>query len=254
MISTSRRLAFLFSLLAAFGLWQLAAVRTNAPLILPAPLDVFRCIGKNVRDPAFLLSFGASCLRVLLAILLVLTTGSMFGLCSGLSGVFRSFITFPLAFIRAVPVVAIILLSVFWLGSSALPVFVALLMSLPVMVDSVAGGITKIPPRLLDAAKVYGFSKRKILFHVYLPAVAPSFFSGARTVFGLSWKVVVAGEVLVLPRFGAGTLLYTAKVHLETAQVFAIAILMVAVCFCLEAVFTACLPSDMFTGKRKRHA
>jgi NitT/TauT family transport system permease protein len=235
----SKRIAFLLSLLVAFGLWQLASVRVNAPLILPAPLTVFRCIGENVRNPVFLLSFGTSCLRVVFAILLVLVAGSLCGLCAGLSGVFRSFIAFPLAFIRAVPVVAIILLSVFWLGSSALPVFVALLMSLPVMVDSVAGGITKIHPRLLDAAKVYGFSKRKLLFHVYLPAVTPNFLSGARTVFGLSWKVVVAGEVLVLPRFGAGTLLYTAKVHLETAQVFAIAILMVAVCFCFEAVFAA---------------
>ena len=174
----SKRLAFVLSLLAAFILWQLAAVRVNAPLILPSPVDVFRCIGENVRDPLFLMSFGASCLRVLFAIALVLAAGSLCGLCSGLSGVFRSFIAFPLAFIRAVPVVAIILLSVFWLGSSALPVFVALLMSLPVMVDSVAGGITKIPPRLLDAAKVYGFSKRKLLFHVYLPAVAPNFFFG----------------------------------------------------------------------------
>jgi ABC-type nitrate/sulfonate/bicarbonate transport system ATPase subunit/ABC-type nitrate/sulfonate/bicarbonate transport system permease component len=233
----SRPLAFGLSLLALSGFWQAAAMHLNSPLILPLPSEVFRQLLLGLGSPVFLRHFGISCLRSLLAIGLTLAAGSVSGLGAGLSAAFRAFAAVPLAIIRAVPVAAIILLAVFWLGSDALPVFVALLMGLPVMTDAVAAGITKIPARLVDAAKVYRFSRRKLLFHVYIPAALPNFLSGLRSVFGLSWKVVVAGEVLVLPRYGAGSLLYTAKVHLETAQVFAIVILMVIICLALETLF-----------------
>jgi ABC-type nitrate/sulfonate/bicarbonate transport system ATPase subunit/ABC-type proline/glycine betaine transport system permease subunit len=160
------------------------------------------------------------------------------GFLSGLVPAFRGLLSFPLALVRAIPVVAIVLLSVFWFGASILPVFVASLMGIPVMVDNVAGGIRAIPPRLLAACRVYGFSQGRLIRQVYIPGIRGPFLAALRTVFGLAWKVTVTGETLVLPRFGAGSLLYTAKVHMETGEVFAIALLMVLVCCVMERVLS----------------
>jgi NitT/TauT family transport system ATP-binding protein len=151
---------------------------------------------------------------------------------------FRDILIFPLTFARAIPVVAIVLLSVFWFGASAQPVLGAVLMGIPVMVDHVSAGIRAIPTRLLDACRVYDFTKSGLIRHVYIPGIRGPFLAGTRTVFGLAWKVTITGETLVLPRFGAGTLLFTAKVHLETAEVFAIALLMVLVCCIMESLLS----------------
>jgi len=38
---------------------------------------------------------------------------------------------------------------------------------------------------------------------------------------GLTWKVVIAGEVLAQPLHGIGTGMFQAKLYLETGEVFA---------------------------------
>jgi ABC-type nitrate/sulfonate/bicarbonate transport system ATPase subunit/ABC-type nitrate/sulfonate/bicarbonate transport system permease component len=234
---TFRRLMMPLSALVFFAVWQTAAVTVSSDLILPPPGVVLGWVFQHGTEAVFLRHLGSSCLRVLFAIVLTILAGSVLGICSGLFGSFRVFLSFPLTVIRAAPVVSIILLAVFWLGTNALPVFISALMALPVMIDSVSGGIQKTPQRLVDVMRVYGFSRVKILRHVFIPAAFPGFLSGSRSVFGLCWKVVAAGEVLALPRFGAGSLLYSAKLHLETTKAFAITVVLIVLCFLFENGF-----------------
>jgi ABC-type nitrate/sulfonate/bicarbonate transport system ATPase subunit len=133
-------------------------------------------------------------------------------------------------------------------------VFIAALMALPVMVDSAASGIRKTPARLRDAMRVYGFSRAMLLRHVYIPGAAPAFFAGARSVFGMCWKAVAAGEVLALPRFGAGSLLYGAKVQLETTEVFAVTVVLIVLCFAFEGIFSLCAKAFGGTKRKKKTA
>ena len=73
----------------------------------------------------------------------------------------------------------------------------------------------------------------------------PYFFSGGLSAFGLSWKVVVAAEILCLPKQAVGSALQTAKVHIETVDVFAITMSIILISFALETV------AAVFIKKRK---
>jgi NitT/TauT family transport system permease protein len=76
---------------------------------------------------------------------------------------------------------------------------------------------------------------------VYLPSLFPFLASAGRTALGLTWKVVVAAEVLSIPRLGVGAELQEARIMLETAQVFAwtaVAILLSAVTDILFSLLT----------------
>ena len=125
------------SVIAFLAVWRLAALAANSALILPPPAAVLRWIAHNGTRAEFLHHIGASCARAGTAIALTIALGSALGICAGLSPSFRALIAFPLTVIRAAPVVSLILLAVFWLGTNALPVFVAALMALTVMIDSV---------------------------------------------------------------------------------------------------------------------
>jgi ABC-type nitrate/sulfonate/bicarbonate transport system ATPase subunit/ABC-type nitrate/sulfonate/bicarbonate transport system permease component len=237
------------SILVFLLAWELASRAIGSPLILPSPEAVARWFLRHGGSPLFLRHLGASCLRALGASAVTLVLGTCLGLGAGLSPGFRSFTAFPLTVIRAVPVVSIILLAVFWLGSNLLPLFIAALMALPVMTDAVAAGIRNTPRRLVDAMGAYGFSRLRLLRHVYVPSCTPNFLGGLRSSFGLCWKVVAAGEVLTLPDYGAGTLLYSQKVRLETAGVFAVTVTLVVLCFVLEGVLS--LPQGcLFRAKK----
>ncbi len=111
-------------------------------------------------------------------------------------------------------------------------------MTLPVMSGAIAQGVKQIDKKLVDMANVYQFSKKQKITHIILPQVLPYFFSGCVTAFALSWKVVVASEVLSLPKNGIGTALQMSKMHIETADVFAYTIATIALSFLFEKVLS----------------
>jgi len=72
---------------------------------------------------------------------------------------------------------------------------------------------------------------------VRLPAAAPHLVAGARSALGLSWKVVVAGEVLSQPLRALGSGLQDSRVLLETPRVLAWAAATIFLCGLTEWLF-----------------
>lgn len=209
----------------------------HAPLILPSPADVFKTVFVLSGDRIFWSNIAATFIRCLLSFFISLVLGTVAGIICGVSVFMRNFLSVPLSVIRSTPVVSFILLALFWFDSSSVPVFVSVLMTLPVMVTSVISGFTERNSRLSAMACLYGFSRFQRFRWITMPAVLPFFLTGAVSCFGLTWKVVAAGEVLCLPKLGSGTLLQTAQVHLETGQVMAVTLVLVVLSFVLEKLF-----------------
>ena len=210
-------------------LWYGLARIVNAALILPYPHSVIIRLMTLVQNKNFWLSFGMTLLRVFISFKITLLLGFVFGLLSADYPAFKNLIAFPLAVIRATPLIAFILLALFWFKSSGLPVFVAVLMSLPVMISAVEKGFehTKENQEKLFKASCYGINGLRAFYYIRFPAAKASIFSGAESSFGLCWKVIAAGEVLSLPKYAAGTMMQQAQVHLETCDVLALTLVLV---------------------------
>lgn len=230
-------IAYILSLIFIFILWIVLARLINASLILPGPAAVFKAMGALLKNPAFYRAFGWTFGRVLLSFAISVAAGILLGVLCGLSEFAHHFFELPLAVIRATPVVAFILIALFWFKSGTVPVFVSVLMTLPIMTTAVSNGFYKSEQKLLAMAKVFSFSKRQIFRYIQLPSLIPFLLNGMVSTFGLTWKVITAGEVLSLPRNAAGTMLQRAQVHLETPTVIAITIILVTVSFILEKLF-----------------
>ncbi len=230
-------LAYILSLVVILVLWIVVSRIINAPLILPTPASVFSSATNLIKTQAFWRAFAHTFLRVIISFVITVLVGTIIGLACGFSSFTRDFFELPLAIVRATPVVAFILVALFWFKSGTVPVFVCVLMTLPIMTTSVANGFTKSDEKLLAMAKVFKFTRGQIFRYIQLPSIIPFFLNGMVSCFGLSWKVVAAGEVLSLPKYAAGTMLQKAQVHLETSTVMALAILLVLVSFILEQLF-----------------
>ncbi|MCI1209222.1 MAG: ABC transporter permease subunit [Treponema sp.] len=230
--------AVLLSAVLIVVIWEAGARVLHAPLILPAPSAVFQRFFELSRSSFFWKNVGFTAIRCFAAFGISLLAGTLLGIGCGMSASFNNFVAFPLAVLRSTPVVSFILLALFWFDSSVVPVFVAVLMTLPVMITAVASGFSAVDEKLLAMAKIYGLSFRQQFLYIKIPAVVPFFLSGAVSSFGLSWKVVAAGEVLSLPRYGAGTLLQKAQVHLETQEVVAVTFVIVLLSFVFEKLLS----------------
>jgi NitT/TauT family transport system permease protein len=229
--------AYILSVLVILAAWVFVSKLINAELILPSPFEVFSSMGSLVKTKAFWQAFTHTFLRVIISFTITVVLGTALGITAGFSKFLRDFFELPLAVIRATPVVAFILIALFWFKSGTVPVFVSVLMTLPIMTTAVANGFSKADEKLMGMAKVFCLTRSQIFKYIQFPSLVPFLLNGMVSSFGLTWKVVAAGEVLSLPKYAAGTMLQKAQVHLETSTVIAVAIILVLVSFILEQVF-----------------
>jgi NitT/TauT family transport system permease protein len=176
-------------------------------------------------------------LRGLAAFAISSALGIAAGLTSGLRPSFGAALAPLLTAIRATPVLALALIALLWFPSDFVPIFTAFLMAFPVMTTSAAEGAKAADPRLLEMSRLFRVPRRKVLLDLRLPAAAPHLIAGAKSSLGLSWKVVVAGEILSQPDRALGTGMQGARMLLETSSVFAWALAAVALCALTEWAF-----------------
>ena len=230
---TRERICKFISPIILLLIWYALAAIIAAPLILPFPHSVLIRLCELSRTMLFWKAFTVTFMRVLIAFMISLIAGFFLGLIAADSKLFAAFLEFPLSLVRATPLIALILPALFWFSSDVVPVFVAVLMCLPIMITASQKGFEKNPENIEKLFKAIsrGFTGFKAFRYIRLPAAMPAFLSGAESSFGLAWKVVAAGEVLSIPRNAAGTLMQQAQVHLETTDVLAITFTLIIICY-----------------------
>ncbi len=219
-------------------MWGFAAYAVHAPFILPGPIAVLGDFLDLIQDSGFHREIVATIARGLAAFCLSLGLALVLGCVSGVSDAGAAALRPWLAVIKSTPVVSVILIALLWFGSSVVPVFVSVLMTLPVMTEALAKGIRETDRKLLEMARLYRFRKRDILLRIQLRSAVPFLLAGAGSALGLTWKVVVAGEILGLPKTGLGTAIQTARVQLESLRVFSLTIMAILLCVISEFVFS----------------
>ncbi len=250
---TRSRLIAAGSTVCMLLVWQAASSMLAESFILPSPADVAADMARFVISPSFSSTIAATCARSLSAFIISVSLSLILGVASGSRAGIEATIKPWMSLIKATPVVSFILLALLWFGSSFVPVFVSVLMTLPVMTEAILQGMKNTDPRMLEMAHAYRFSRFRVLFHVRLPSVLPFFLGGAGSALGLTWKVVVAGEILGSPRYGIGSAMQTAKTHLETQRVFTLTLCAVVLSALTEVVFSrlAALASRHDMGARE---
>jgi len=217
--------------------WKLAATAVGTDIILPAPERVFTTLAHIAGTTRFLSALGATALRGLAAFGISMVLGMAFGFGAGTSRRFEALLGPGLTVIRATPVLAVILIALIWFPAGIVPIFSAVVMAFPIVAADVAAGVRSADQRLLDMARSFSVSKRDASLLIRLPSAMPHVVSAAKNAVGLSWKVVVAGEVLSQPVNALGTGMQNARVMLETAEVFAWAVVGVLLCALSDLAF-----------------
>lgn len=219
-------------------LWSAAALAINAPFILPGPAAVFTDLLSLLGTTVFRSELLATLFRGLAAFTVSFVLSLILGCISGISDLGAAALKPWMSVVKSTPVVSIILIALLWFGSSFVPVFVSVLMTLPVMTEALARGIRETDRKLMEMAKIYRFRKRDILLRIQLGSAFPFLLAGSGSALGLTWKVVVAGEILGLPRTGLGTAIQTARVQLESLRVFSLTIMAIGLSVASEYLFS----------------
>lgn len=215
-------------------LWQLAAMITAMPLILPTPVTALKSLFALLATGAFYLDVAATIYRCLLGMILSFVLGLLCAAVAYKSAAVRSLLSLPVNFLKATPVMAVIIYALLLLTSNNVPVFVCFLMCYPVVYINVLSGLDSMETEYLEMARVFEVNGRDRFRWLYLPSIEPEIKASLNLIAGLSWKSVVAAEVLSVPKFSMGYNLLNSKIYFETGELFAWIISIVALAYAFE--------------------
>lgn len=219
-------------------IWQLAALIVDASILLPTPLEVFGQLAGVFSSSDHWADLWATIVRSLESFVLIVALSLLFGLLIGESRDLQLFFKPLLAVIRATPVMALILLAFIWFKTGTVPIFSALLMGFPVMYENIITGFSSRSPELLEFARVYGLDRRQVLREITIPSLMPYIIAGSRGALGMTWKVVIAAEVLTVPPEGIGSAMQYAQINLETSEVMAWTVIAIILTALSDALFS----------------
>ncbi|MGI5976988.1 MAG: ABC transporter permease [Candidatus Limivicinus sp.] len=221
------------------AVWQLSYYAVGSGLLLASPADTLKRLLSMVAEGEFWLIIGSSFLRIMWGFFTGLVLGIILAVAAAKWKTVHSLLQLPMNIIKATPVASFVILALIWISGRRLSSFISFLMVLPMVWSNVYEGIRAADPKLLELAKVYRLTAFQKLKAVYIPAVMPYLLSVSRVAMGFAWKAGIAGEVIAVPKNTIGAQLYDAKVYLETTDLFAWTVVIIALSVIIEKLFTA---------------
>lgn len=231
-----RPLRALAVLLFWLGLWALAAALVGQELLLPSPLQVLRRVFALAGSADFYRTVANSILRILSGILSGTLLGVLLAALTESSKTARALLAPMMTLVKSTPVASFIILALIWIGRSAIPACIAALMVLPVVWANVSAGLAGRDQQLLEMAKVFGFSRKTTLRRITVPSVLPHLRAALCSALGLGWKAGIAAEVLTVPPYSIGKMIFESKTYLETTSLFAWTLTVILLSVLIERV------------------
>jgi NitT/TauT family transport system permease protein len=201
--------------------WYLGARAAGNDFILPGPGRVVTQMGKLLLLPDFYFNLLVTILRGFLGFVISLLLASLMGFAAGIWPAFRHAVFPLLTALRSTPVISFILLALIWVGSDRVPVFIAFLTMFPILCTSILDGIKNTDRELITMAKSFRVPQTRVFSGIFLPSIAPFFFSGLTSAMGFGWRAIIIGEVLSQPVLGIGSRMKDAQNYLQVSTLIA---------------------------------
>jgi NitT/TauT family transport system permease protein len=212
-------LSFVFLL----GLWWLAAtINLASDVFLPSPYQVGTRLVELAKQGTLWTDMKASVLRITIGFListaLAVPIGALIGIYRGVEAAVEP----PISFIRYMPAVAFVPLTIVWVGlgeeQKYLMVFIGTFFQQVLLFQD---NVRRVPREYVDIGYTLGLSEPRIIGRIVLPAAAPAMWDTLRITLGWAWTYLVVAE-LVAASSGLGYRSLVAQRFFETDVIFVV--------------------------------
>ena len=185
--------------------WQLWAISLPADTRAPYPTKVLTTLAALTASGDLPSALVQSLGRVLAGFACALVLGGSLGVLMGSSRAWRDNLDPIIESFRPIAPMAVLPIAILWFGTGtpAALAIVTYAAFFPLLVNTVHG-VSRVDRKLLLAAQTMGVPRARILRHVLLPAALPAVLLGARLAMGVAWTAIIAAELAVGAKSGAG--------------------------------------------------
>lgn len=206
-------------MLAILLAWELYGRNTN-PILFTYPTAVARAAVEMTLDGTLLKALGQSITVLAAGLALGTIAGVAFGLLTGRSAVAAALLDLPVNALYATPMVALIPVLVLWFGfgTTARIVIVTLFVVFPVLINTTRG-VREVDPRLVEVARTFRSSERRLWLDLVLPSALPYIVTGIRLGIGRGLIGVIVAEFYTALA-GLGFLVVSNANSFQTSRTF----------------------------------
>ncbi|HEY7659492.1 MAG TPA: ABC transporter permease [Actinomycetota bacterium] len=234
--------------LAAIGLlllawWATTATGLLSESVLPSPGAVLSAFAESFATPdppreSILQATQASLVRLVVGLTVGIVVGTAIGLAMAASAFVQRSIGGLMAGLQALPSIAWLPLAILWFGLSERAIlFVVIIAAIPAMAIASASSIRLVPPLLVRAGRTLGARSWVLQRRVILPAAVPGYVAGLQSAWALSWRALMAGELISTGGKGLGHLLDANRQVFLVSRIFAVMLMIIIVGMVVEALF-----------------
>ena len=203
------------------AVWYLSIGIGLAPRkFLPAPHEVLLRFIHLLNEPfsgyTLLAHIASSFQRFFYGFILAVIIGVPLGLMMALSKFANQIITPFFESIRFVAPIAWVPFAALWFGTGiGGPVLVIFMGAFPPVLINTYRGAIHVDKKYLEAAKMLGAGKFRLMVEVLFPAAIPSIIAGLRISAGLGWQSLVGAELIVASS-GVGYMMVKGQASIQT--------------------------------------
>jgi len=140
-------------------------------------------------------------------------------------------------FLRFIPAVAMITISVIWFGiGEESKIFLIIYTTIFIVILNTAAGVASIAPNKLRAAQSLGANRWQLFALVALPATVPFILTGMRLAMANSFTTIVAAE-FVSAQFGLGVMLWNGRMFMLIDEIFVALVTLGLLGFTADRIF-----------------
>lgn len=190
-------------------------------IFLPSPTDVINKLISMAKDGSLLANCWESTARVLVGWIFSVIVALPAGMLMANSKRFSAFIQPIIEFVRYLPVVALVPLTLLYLGIGEVQkytiIFLGTFFQLVLMICDT---VSSVDNNMINAAKTLGSNRFQIYKEVIFPAALPGLMDDFRLTIGWAWTYLVVAE-MVAANNGLGYMILKSQRYLATDTIFA---------------------------------
>ena len=196
--------------------WAASASGLVDPMFLPGPDQVLSALGRQAGNGELWADIGVSSFRILIGFLLATVMAIPLGTLMGVSAVAEAALEPLMDFIRYMPVVAFVPLTIVWVGIDESQKFLIIWMgTFFQQVLMVADAVRRTPRNLVSLGETLGLGRIQLLTRIVVPSAMPRIWDALRITLGWAWTWLVVAE-LVAASSGMGFRITVAQRFFET--------------------------------------
>ncbi|MDD2957637.1 MAG: ABC transporter permease [Lachnospiraceae bacterium] len=217
----------------------------TAEMLFPDPLVVGKRFVEVLTSGYLLTNIWVSMKRVLVGFCIAVIIGLPIGIFMGRSQSFHNYINPIIRFVSPIPGVAWVPLAILWfgLGNNA-AIFIIIMGSMSPIITNTYQGMQNVDSKLYQVLDIMEANWHQTIRYCVIPSILPYVMAGFKLGLGFAWRVVIAAEMVGVPR-GMGYVLSVGRNTGDTAITLITIITLGIIMILMEVVLFGTLEKRM---------